>query len=215
MSTFLQPLDDALGTRSKVRILRVLLRREDELSGREVARQSGVSSHTAYRALEELADLGIVHRETSPAEHQFSINRRHILVKNGLEGLFSAERRAVDQAFDTLQTTCSRLSRETKADIRAAWLFGSAMRGEDRPSSDLDLLIVTDGSEGTNELREELVEIGDDFRNDFGLQLSPVVLTVERLREMDADEAPLTRSVRSDARRVFGSRVREVLDGEA
>lgn len=215
MSTFFHPLDDALGTRSKVRVLRVLLTREGRISGREVARQADVSARSALQALEDLCDLGLVRREVSPAEHRFSINRRHVLVKHGLEGLFAAEGRAVDEVFDRLQAACSRLARETPTRIRAAWLFGSAMKGEDRPASDLDLLVVTDGEEGANDLRAELVEARDEFEQEYGLDLSPVVLSVHRMREMDAEGAPLARAVREDARRVFGSSVREVLGDPA
>jgi predicted nucleotidyltransferase/DNA-binding MarR family transcriptional regulator len=215
MSTFFHPLDDALGTRSKVRILRVLLGRDKGLSGRGVGRRANVSSQTAFRALEDLSDLGLVRREESPAEHRFSINRRHVLVKHGLEGLFAAEDRAVDAVFDRLQTICARLDQETPARIRAAWLFGSAMKGEDRPASDLDLLLVTDGEEGTNELRTELADAHGELEEEYGLDLSPVVLTRDRLREMDDDGAALARAVREDARRVFGSSLREVLGGPA
>lgn len=213
MSTFLQPLDDALGTRSKVRVLRVLLDRDGGLSGRAVGRQAGVSSRAALQALEDLCELGVVRRETSPAQHQFSINRRHVLVKNGLEGLFAAERRGVDRAFDRLQASCARLSQNSEVRIRAAWLFGSAIRGEDRPSSDLDLLLVTEGTAATNQLREELLEVREEFALEHGLALSPVVLTLDRLKEMDAEGASLARAVREDARRVFGSSVTEVLGG--
>lgn len=211
MGTFFHPLDDALGTRSKVRVLRVLVTREGGLSGREVARQADVTPRTALQALDDLCALGLVHREVSPAEHRFSINRRHTLVKNGIEGLYAAERRAVDHVFDRLQATCSRLAQETPARIRAAWLFGSAMKGEDRPTSDLDFLLVTESDDGTDDLRKELAETRDEFEEEFGLDLSPVVMTVDRIREMDAEGASLTRAVREDARRVFGSSVREVL----
>lgn len=215
MTTLFQPLDHALGTRSKVRILRVLLAREDGLSGREVARQADVSSRTALQALEDLGDLGLVHREISPAEHRFSVNRRHVLVTQGLEGLFATERRAVDEVFDRLKAECSRLTQETAARIRAAWLFGSAMRGEDRPASDLDLVVVTEGDGGTSELRAELADVREELAQEFGLDLSPVVLSVDRIREMDAKRASLARAVREDARRIFGSSVHEVLGGPA
>lgn len=211
MSRLFHPLDEALGTRSKVRILRVLLEQENRLSGREVARQAGTAARTARLALEELCDLGLVDREESGREHLFLINRQHALIKHGLEELFTAERRTVDAIFDRLQSTCSQLSQARPDTIRAAWLFGSAMRGEDTLASDLDLLVLTDGLEGIDGLREEFVEVVRDMAREYGLELSPVIMPVERLKKMDGDGAALPEALREDARRVFGSSVREVL----
>jgi predicted nucleotidyltransferase len=212
MSRFFHPLDEALGTRSKVQVLRVLLEQEGQLSGREVARQAGVADRTARLALDDLERLGLVHRDVSPREHRLRINREHVLVKHGLEGLFTAERRSVADIFDRLRALCAEISLDRDADIRAAWVFGSAMRGEDTLTSDLDLLVLVDDTDGVDQVREELSVEGEAFSQRYGLDLSPVVLTVERLRQMESEGASLTTDLREDARRVFGEMVGEVLD---
>ena len=211
MSRFFHPLDEALGTRSKVQILRVLMEQDAQISGREIARQAGTAPRTAQLALEDLCKLGLVDREESARAHRFSLNRQHALVKHGLEELFTAERRAVDDVFDRLQSICSRISRDRPGTIRSAWLFGSALRGEDTLESDLDLIILTDGMEEDEDLREELVDARREMAQEYGLDLSPVVMSVERLKEMDRAGATLAADLREDARRVFGSSVREVL----
>lgn len=211
MGRLLQPLDEALGTRSKVRVLRLLLDQELELSGREVGRQAGIGDRTARLALDDLCELGLVHREVSPAEHRFSINRQHVLVKHGLEELFAAERRSVGQIFDRLRAACAEISRSRAADIRAVWVFGSAMRGEDTLASDLDVLVLVDRPDLTGAVREDLADAGRSLAESHGLDLSPVVLTTRRLREMDREGSSLTRSLRTDARRVLGDSVSEVL----
>lgn len=212
MSRFFHPLDEALGTRSKVRVLRLLLGQEAELSGREVARQAGIADRTARLALEDLCQLGLVHRDVSPGQHHFGVNRQHVLVKHGLEELFATERRSVSEIFDRLRAACADISRERGTSIVSVWAFGSAMRGEDTVASDLDLLVLLDDPEGTQVVREELAAVREAFARTYGLDLSPVVLTVKRLREMDREGAELTASLRQDARRLLGDAVTDVLD---
>lgn len=214
MSRFFHPLDEALGTRSKVRVLRVLLDQETKLSGREIGRQAGVADRTARLALNDLHQLGLVHRDVSPGEHRFGVNRQHVLIKHGLEVLFATERRSVRDVFDHLRTMCADISRQQDANVRSAWVFGSAMRGEDTLASDLDLLVLLDDMEDVSGVREELEAERESLTHTYGLDLSPVVLSAKRLREMDREASSLTVSLRKDARRVLGDTVNEVLNDQ-
>lgn len=214
MSTILQPLDEVLGARSKVRLLRELLRQERAVSGREAGRLAGLSPAGARNALQDLVALGVVEREGQGVEHLFRINRGHFLVRHGLEPLFSAEERAVDAVFDRLADLASDLVEETGVDILSAVVFGSVAREEDVPGSDLDLLLVV-SSEEEELVRQAIAERAPDLERTFGLALSPVVMTLDRLRELREEGASLAVAIEEEGRRVYGAYVDELIGGQA
>lgn len=215
MSAFLRPLEEILGTRSKVSLLRALMQREAAVSGRQAARLAGVSQHAGARALDELDDLGIVERTVTPGEHRFTVNRRHFLVEHGLVPLFNAEVRAVDTVFDELHRMVSALALEAEADVVSGVVFGSVAREEDRPSSDLDLLLVVKDDAGAERLATRTDKRSDPLRERFGVHVASLTLSLGRLRELHDEGAPLAEAMREEGRAVFGRHVGDLLDGPA
>jgi len=69
MALLYEPLDTALGTTSKIRLLRALLPLTQAVSGREAARRAGVAWAPAAHALQELVALGILDRQEAPGRH--------------------------------------------------------------------------------------------------------------------------------------------------
>lgn len=215
MSALLSPLAEILGTRSKVRLLRALLERETAVSGRQAARLAGVSQNAAARALNELDDLGIVERTVTPGEHRFTVNRRHFLVEHGLVPLFNAEVRAVDRVFDELQRLVSALALDAEADVVSGVVFGSVAREEDRPSSDLDLLLVVEDDVDAERLAARSSERSDRLRERFGVNVAPMTVSRARLRQLHNEGARLVEAIRKEGRTVFGRHVEDLLDGSA
>lgn len=115
-------------------ILAVLAGTTRALSGREVARLSGVSANGAWKALRRLAEHGLVREEPAGGRTTlYTLNREHVACE------------AV--------TTLTRLRAILVARLRdrvASWtlqplhasLFGSAARGDGDTRSDIDLLLV-------------------------------------------------------------------------
>ncbi len=68
----LDPLDHAIGTRAKVRLLRALVPLDRPVSGREAARLAGVSRQ-AIRSLDELVAVGIVRRQETAGQHLYTL----------------------------------------------------------------------------------------------------------------------------------------------
>jgi predicted nucleotidyltransferase len=202
----LNPLDDLLGTRTKVRLLRALVPLERPLSGREAARLAGVS-RIALKALEELAAAGILNQDEATAQHLFTFNRRHHLARV-IEQLFDAERRFAATVFDRLGEAV-----EAAEAVESAMVFGSSARGEAGPGSDLDLLVVVRGQEAREGVHAALMELAPGFSSDFGVRLSPVVLTLEQFRQQGEENDPFIASVRRDARHVVGRTVQELMNG--
>jgi predicted nucleotidyltransferase len=206
----LRPLDAILGSQSKVALLRALLQTGTPVSAREAARLAGIAHSGALRALDDLVELGVVDRTETPGQHLYTINFQSDLVKNGLGPLFAAEHGRVAEVFRWIQDELkSYLSSNT---VRSAVVFGSAARGEDRPDSDFDLLVVVRRQEDVEPVHQHLVDASTELFRRFGLSLSPVVIAVEQLVHQHHDGDPLVQAVLRHGRQVAGLRLERVLE---
>ncbi|MQA89653.1 MAG: hypothetical protein GEU90_05395 [Gemmatimonas sp.] len=200
------PFDAVLGTTSKVRLLRALVPLSQPLSGREAARRAGVS-HIAQRALEELASIRVLNRDQSGGQYLYTFNREHALAP-AIEQMFEAEGRFTDGIIQRLRDVIDR----TK-NVETAVVFGSAARGEAKPSSDLDVLVLVQSPRARDDMYTALVDASPSLVSAFGVRLSPVVLTVDRFQRQHAEGDPFVAEVLRDARRISGRPIDELIDG--
>lgn len=194
-----EPLDAILGTRVKVRLLRVLVRGWSA-SGRALAADAGVAHMPALRALEDLVALGVVIRTTLGRQHQFSLNLQHSLVKTAIIPAFNAESEGVQQIF----TLIGAAVRPIRKQIEAVYLFGSSARGDDRPGSDLDIALITKDEEDIDRLKERFDEALSALRSEYGQRTSLLVMTKSGFRELARKQHPLSRGIISDHRVILG-----------
>ena len=206
MSLLADPLDQALGTTSKIRVLRLLVNQERTLSAREVARLTGMSLPPVLKSLRDLSALGVIVREETPGQLLCRANRDHLLVRTALGPLFAAEAEWTAGVFTRVRAALT-------ADVVAAWFFGSAARGEDSPVSDLDLFVLAASEPAADRIREALAERGADWRRELGADLRPVVMTVDAARAQRAAGNPLLLTAVRDARLVTGVIPKELAHG--
>lgn len=202
MSNFLSPLDHVLTNRGKVRLLRALMPLSRPVSGREAAKLARLSQTPALRALDDLVTLGVLRRTETPSQHLYQVNRTHQLVREGLEPLFRAERERIGGVLDALRTLLGHDANR----IASAAVFGSAARGQDRPGSDFDVLVVAKDDSDVEPLHSRLADSIPRMEAEFGLDLSPVVLPLTKFREMHGKGDSLVADVLRDARLITGER---------
>ena len=135
----IEPLNDLFATRSHVRVLRALdgLPEGVGVSGREIARRARVSHPTALQALNSLADQGLLLVRRAPKVAFYRLNTEHVLV-SPLRAIFARER-AVPHDLETAIEASLRQIR----DVKAAYMFGSAARGDMRVNSDIDVAAIS------------------------------------------------------------------------
>lgn len=207
-AVFLEPLTAIFGTATKVRLLRALTPLGRPVSGREAARRAGVS-HIAQQALEELAESGVLHRDHAGRQYLYQFNRDHVLAPV-IEHAFQEEREYARRVFDRLKEIL-----DEAGPVESAALFGSAPRGDDRPGSDFDLLVLVQDERETGPMHEALGHAFPEIDRVFGLHMSPVVLTIERFRNLHSEGDPLAGDVLSESRLVYGRPISEVVDDQA
>jgi predicted nucleotidyltransferase len=168
---FDSPLDGLFETRSHVRVLRAL----DELpidfavSAREVARRAGISHPTASSVLASLRDQGVVEVRRAPGADGFQLNRDHVAAEK-LRALFEWERGLREELASFLRDEINRIP----ASISAAILFGSFVRAEMTPDSDIDIAVFGE-PEKVDTVTAAMHEVGEAVRRRFGNRLSVVV----------------------------------------
>lgn len=200
-------LDNVLGSTTKIRILRALMPLRSPVSGNEARMLAGVRSKNGMQAaLNDLTDLGILEREQTGRIRLFRINRDHDLIPQ-MQALFESEAQRITRLRQALEEilTGGAVREHTVSII----LFGSNARGDARPGSDVDLLIVTEPGRA-EEVQDVLIGAIPDLQHRFGLRISPYALPRERVQERYGDGDPLMRNVHSEGRTLFGAHFQEI-----
>jgi predicted nucleotidyltransferase len=202
-------LDSLLGTTTKVRVLRALVRLDSPVSGNEAQRLAGVrSADSLWKALDELSYLGILTREQTRGSHLYRINRSHDLYAP-LAALFRTEAGRLARLRDWLRETLDAASL-TEA-IRSVTLYGSNARGEAGVRSDVDLLVIADVDEAVGPARDALIAGASALEDRTGLMISPYVLPRQRVEERFRDGDPLMETIAEEGRVLLGESLRELV----
>src|SRR5262249_23222235 len=113
----------------------LLLRPDDRLHVRELARVTGISAGTLHRELTALASLDVLTRRVEGRQVYYAANRMNPVFEE-LAGLLRKTAGLVDVLRDSLIPYRDR--------IAAAFVYGSLAAGTESARSDVDLMIVGD-----------------------------------------------------------------------
>jgi len=192
-------LADILGSPARLRVARLLVRLpEKEFTGREIARLLGLSPSTALAALGVLVSSGLARQRAIGRAYAFQANRDSYLFAI-LDDILASEDRIREEL---LQKARSTLGRRALSIV----LFGSYARGTAGSSSDLDLLVVTEGPE---EMRERVDKLEALFLRRYGLHVDAKILTPRELRA--GASLPYIRAARAGGVVVGGKPLDEVI----
>ncbi len=175
-------LDVVPGVRGEV--LATLARLSEPRTGRQVARASGQAQSSTARVLDDLVDAGLVLRATIGRDNTYCLNPEHIAADaiRALAGLRG-------ELVDRLHTTVS------GHHVVAAWLFGSAARGDGNRGSDIDLLVVHNASGEPGALADELSTLGRAWT---GNPVQVVEHSIESFVLLVHERNPLVDAIRRD-----------------
>lgn len=202
-------IDAVFGTPAKVRLLRALMPLASPVSGNEARILAGIRSKSGMQAaLEELVELGIVERDDARRIRLYRLNQAHDLFEP-LKALFQAESGRTARLREALQTLLEQGS--VREHTLSIILFGSNARGDARPASDVDLLVVADSEPHMASVLRILVDAIPQIRHRLGLRLSPYVLDAARVRERHREGDPLMQNVLSEGRTLFGTPFHEIV----
>lgn len=170
---FQEPLNSILGQSSKVKILRFLIRSQAELNGTQIAKAVGLSHVKSNIALQELVAHGLMTMRRVGRSCLYRLDQENIVIKKLLRPLFEKEYHLSDE-----------LKKIITGELKPAYplsivLFGSIVRGDARPNSDIDLLVVIPQDKNMAQAKREIERAGEKVLKIFGNHLSPLVVKVD------------------------------------
>lgn len=162
------------------RVLSLLLLRPDEhYHVREISRLTGVPAGSLHRELKSLADAGLLSRHSTGNQVRYQADR-DCPIFHELAGIF----RKTCGLSDVIRAALQPLSPA----IKAAFIFGSVARGEEKATSDVDVCVI-----GTASFTEVVLALADMNRK-LGREINPVVMPCDQFTaKLAADEQFTTR----------------------
>lgn len=168
-----------LGSRTKVKVLRLLLRDPTrEFTVQDIAQSLGLSLGSVHPAVQQLLDARLLLGRRVGRSRGLRANERHPLFRP-LKDLFDAEAERLVAVAEDFSEALPRRG------VEAVVLFGSVAQGRPAARSDVDVLVVVDGKGAEEAVRRAAAGVLE--RHD--VNVSPLVLTrgevAARLRAFD------------------------------
>lgn len=194
-------------------VLAVLARTTEPLSGRGVAAltRPPFGQRRVNEVLRELADAGVLLRETRPPSNLYLLNRDHVAAPGitALAGMWATLLERMRAELETWQMPAV-----------AVWLFGSVARGEAGADSDIDILLVPspgarDSDEGRARWEQQTDRLAAKVRAWSGNACELLEMDPFELQAAAARDDRLVRDLRDQAVVLAGEHPRSVLPRKA
>jgi predicted nucleotidyltransferase len=171
------------GTYRREVLALLLLHPETALHVREIARATGKIPGTLLRELNQLADAGVLLRRPVGNQVQFQADPACPIFE---------ELRSILKKTSGLADVLRQALQPLEGKIRAAFVYGSVARGDERAGSDLDVMIVGDAK--LSEVVHALAPAHDALRR----EINPNVYRVGEFGAKLAEGEPFLQRVMED-----------------
>lgn len=202
------PLDKILSNEIKVKILRFLCKTEAEWSGRQIAKEIKVSPAACHKALRELNNEGALLLRGIGKSNLYSLNKENLIVSDLLKPLYERESKIPDEIYEGIVRNISSL---VIKDIVSIAIFGSVKKRKERPTSDIDLLVLVKNSENKGEVEKDFGKVNEKIISRFGNTVSPYIQTVEEFNLKYRKGLSLIKNILKSHRLLFGTPLEELL----
>ncbi|TCS68991.1 ArsR family transcriptional regulator [Sulfuritortus calidifontis] len=160
----------------------LLLRPDDSLHVREIARLTGVPAGSLHRELRALTEAGLLQREPAGNQVRYRANRACPIYPE-LTEIFRKTAGLADVLREALAPLAGR--------VTAAFVFGSLAQGMGSATSDVDVFVIGEAD------FSEVVALLSPLRQRLGREVNPVVMTpAEFAAQRKAKERFVTRVLR-------------------
>jgi predicted nucleotidyltransferase len=186
-------------------VLATLARTSRPLTGREVARLTGRTSHGGVLdVLKRLSQHGLVDRQEAGKAFLFTLNRNHLAAPavDILAGMRTELLNRMRDSIDAWEIAPVHVS-----------LFGSAARGEGDTESDIDLFVVRpeDVSEDDPRWRTQLEDLAEQIQSWTGNHAGVAEASEDEIERLRRDEPPIVGELRADAIVLSGEEIADLV----
>ena len=151
----------------------LLLRPEEALHGREIARRTGLPAGTITRELTKLAEVGLLKRSKRGNQQVYSADT---------SGPIFSELASILRKTSGLADVLIQALAPAAPQLKLAFVFGSVGRGQEAPGSDVDVMLIGDLG------FREAVELLHPCQATLGREVNPKVFSTREFTEKAATE---------------------------
>lgn len=167
-------LERVLGNKIAISLLRTMIRyRGKVFTIRRLAEESQVSPNETALTVHELEKFGIIKIQPVGRAYQLELNEKSYILNKIIEPIIEVEKNTLDELVQVL-----RRHLDTKKTISAA-VFGSAVKGEEKIDSDIDLLVISNDHNYTITLVSNAIQ---EVFSIFHGGLSPIIFTEKEFK---------------------------------
>ena len=190
-------IEDLLGSRSRIAVLRVLQGVSVPLNASQIAARARLSHVAAASVLSDFGSMGVILSSPAGRATVHWLNRENVYVETMLEPLFQAEGDVPENLIDALAWAF-------QDEAISVVLFGSYARGDQNPGSDVDVALLADGPDKKSALDSSIAAHASEFRSRFGASLSALSYTREEAERLWETSSELAESLHRDGIVVSG-----------
>jgi len=173
-SAFKAPLDDILGSKGHIMILRQLAETENPMSHSELLDRTNLSRQGVYDVVRRLVKTGIIRYVGSGKQQQVALRQEYPLI-DVITKLFKAEKKRFEDLIQRLKEEIKNLEIKPKA----AWIFGKVAQGSDEYGDPVRIALLGDVEtvdDINEEFRNRLYESNIEKRYDLTIEITGVTL---------------------------------------
>jgi len=202
------PLDKILNNEVKVKILRFLCKTEAEWSGRQIAQEIKVSPAACHKALRELNNERALLLRSIGRSYLYRLNKENLIISELLKPLYERESKIPDNVYRAIVRNISSL---VIKDIVSIVVFGSIKKGKERPTSDIDLLVLVRNSEDKRKVEEDFGKVNEKIVGKFGNTISSYIQSIKEFKLKYKKGLALVKNILKSHRLLFGKPLEELL----
>jgi predicted nucleotidyltransferase len=204
-----KPLDSILNTEVKTKILRFLCRTGAEWNGSQIAKEMGITPAASHSALNELTRQGVIMMRNMGNTHVYTLNTENYIVSDLLKPLYISEDEALNKIIGIIKRNLS--SSKIKSKILNVSLFGSVNKGEDHPTSDIDLAVIVSDAKTKSKVEKLFEKIDESVSRKFGNVISPYINTKSEFRAKRKKKLEVVKNILKSHTLIYGERLEKIL----
>ena len=197
-------LDNLLGQKTKIKLLRYLWKQDIAQSGRKIAQESGINHWQCNKNLKELYTEGVLTMQKAGNMHLYSLRKENYVADKIIIPLFKAE-------SDLFQDLINELKSLKLQGILSIILFGSIVKTKEKPHSDIDILVIIANVANKNKILQEINKRNKHFLSYYGNALSPYIITSAEFKKRQKKGDVLLKNVIRDGFVVYGKSIGEII----
>jgi len=176
-------------------------------TGRQLAKELGISPTTSSKFLNELSREGIAVVSGVGRAYLYKLNNENYAVKNILVPFFQKEEGMLDALFLLIKKILLR----SAITIESAVIFGSVSKKEQGARSDVDLLVIIKDAKDKKKLEDNIFSASDVIARRFHTSVSPYVLTPNQFRKKYKKKSALMKEIMDSYILLFGESLERII----